>query len=81
MVTPAALLLARNAPELFLDKSRGDYWPAVVKAFEDNGCTEEDALRNLRLARILQVGDWDADNETPILYEPPTGQCLTCASL
>jgi len=55
---------------IILDKSKGDYWPAVVEAFEENGLTEEDALRNLRLARILQSDDWDCDKETPILYTP-----------
>ena len=57
---------------IILDQAKGKYWPAVVKAFTDNGCTEEDALRNLRLARILQTSDWDSVNETPIMYEPPT---------
>ena len=57
---------------IILDKAKGKYWPAVVKAFEDAGQTEEDALRNLRLARILQSSDWDTDNQSPILYEPPT---------
>lgn len=55
---------------IILDKSGGKYWPAVVKAFEDAGQTEEDALRNLRLARILQVEDWDTETQTPIYYEP-----------
>ena len=57
---------------IILDQAKGNYWPAVVKAFTDNGCTEEDALRNLRLARILQTSDWDSVNETPIMYEPST---------
>ena len=57
---------------IILDAAKGKYWPAVVKAFTDNGCTEEDALRNLRLARILQTSDWDSVNKTPIMYEPPT---------
>ena len=34
-------------------KSSSDYWPTVVAAYESVGCTKEDALRNLRLARIL----------------------------
>ena len=55
---------------IILDAAEGDYWPAVVEAFEEAGCTEEDALRNLRLARILQVTDWDADKQEPILYDP-----------
>ena len=56
---------------IVLNKCKGKYWPAVVKAFEEAGCTKEDALRNLRLARILQSSDWDKENQTPILYEPP----------
>ena len=57
---------------VILDKAKGDYWSAVVKAFEEAGDTEEDALRNLRLARILQSSDWDCENQKPILYEPST---------
>ena len=55
---------------LILDKAKGNYWPAVVKAFEAAGHTYEDALRNLRLARILQTDDWDAKTQTPILITP-----------
>ena len=57
---------------IILDSAKGDYWTAVVDAFKSNGCTEEDALRNLRLARILQTSDWDCENQRPIMYEPPT---------
>jgi len=57
---------------IILDKAKGDYWPAVVKAYEEAGHTEEDALRNLRLARILQTSDWDKEKQVPILYEPPS---------
>lgn len=53
-----------------LDASKGDYWSSVVNAFKNVGLTEEDALRNLRLARILQSQDWDCENQTPILYTP-----------
>ena len=55
---------------IILDKAKGNYWPAVVEAFKDVGLTYEDALRNLRLARILQTEDWDAENQTPILITP-----------
>ena len=47
-----------------------DYWPAVVEAFEKSGQSYEDALRNLRLARILQAADWDSEGQVPILYQP-----------
>jgi 5'-3' exonuclease len=51
-------------------KTSSDYWPCVVEAYESVGCTEEDALRNLRLARILQSEDWDAEKQEPILITP-----------
>ena len=47
-----------------------NYWPVVVKTFLEVGQTEEDALRNLRLAKILQAEDWDAKNQKPILITP-----------
>ena len=53
-----------------LDKCKGDYWPAVVEAFKEAECTEEDALRNLRLARILQASDWDKEKQEIILFTP-----------
>jgi DNA polymerase-1 len=48
----------------------GNYWPAVVKAYEQAQLSEEDALRNLRLARILQAPDWDSEAQLPILFTP-----------
>jgi len=60
----------RAATVLDKVKSPSDYWPAVVAAYESVGCTEEDALRNLRLARILQHTDWDAKAQEPILLTP-----------
>ena len=47
-----------------------NYWPAVVKAYEQAQQKEEDALRNLRLARILQASDWDNQTQKPIPYTP-----------
>ena len=47
-----------------------DYWPAVVQAFLDAGQTEQDALRTIRLAKILQADDWDSETQMPILYTP-----------
>lgn len=55
---------------VILDKAEDGYWPAVVSAFEGQGLTYEDALRNLRLARILQTEDWDTDKQKPILITP-----------
>ena len=53
-----------------LDSSKNGYWNACVDTYKQAGLTEEDALRNLRLARILQVSDWDAEKEEPILFTP-----------
>ena len=47
-----------------------NYWPVVVETYQFAGQTEEDALRNLRLARILQAEDWDAEKQMPILFTP-----------
>ena len=44
-----------------------NYWPAIVKTYEEAGCTEEDAVRNLRLANILKAEHWDTEDQTPIL--------------
>ena len=55
---------------IILDKAEGDYWPAVLDAFEAAGMTYEDALRNLRLAKILQAPDWDSKAQQPILFTP-----------
>jgi 5'-3' exonuclease len=47
-------------------------WPIVVDAYAKAGLTEDDAIRQARLARILRWSDWDNDNKTPILWTPPT---------
>lgn len=51
-----------------LNKCKGkNYWQAVLKAYDDSGQTEEDAIRNFNLARILQADTWDSKNQSPIL--------------
>tara|TARA_R100001463_G_scaffold132359_1_gene192981 strand:+ start:11634 stop:12359 length:726 start_codon:yes stop_codon:yes gene_type:complete len=53
---------------LILDKVKdGNYWPAVVDAYKLYNQTEEDALRNLQLSKILQAENWDPENKQPIL--------------
>lgn len=46
-------------------------WPRIVKAFEKAELTEEHALTQARLARILRWSDWDSKNKEPILWTPP----------
>jgi len=55
---------------IILDCDPDGYWRACVDAYTAAGLTEEDALRNLRLARILQSTDWDAEKQEPILFTP-----------
>ena len=47
----------------------GYTWNSVVRAFIQKGLTEEDALRNARLAKILTADDYD---NGPILFNPST---------
>lgn len=44
-------------------------WETVITAYEKAGQTEEEALVQARLAKILRASDWDADKQEPILWE------------
>jgi DNA polymerase-1 len=48
----------------------GKYWEAIVEAYESKGFTEEDALVQARVARILRKDDWDFDNNCHKLWTP-----------
>ena len=50
--------------------NEGTTWDVIVAAYEKKGLTEEDALVQARCARILQACDWDADNQSVILWTP-----------
>ena len=56
----------KRAEKIFEEK--GYTWQAVVETFKDKGMTEEDALTNARLARILTVDDYDSEKKEPILW-------------
>ena len=58
----------KRAETLF--KKEGYSWKTVVKAYEDKGLTEQDALVNARLARILTVNDWDKKRKLVKLWTP-----------
>lgn len=45
-------------------------WQRVVACFEKAGLTEDDALRQARLARILRDCDWDSKNKEVKLWTP-----------
>ena len=53
-----------------LFNKEGYTWKTVVKAFKDKDLTEEDALVNARLARILTVDDYDFKNKRPKFWTP-----------
>lgn len=45
-------------------------WSLVEQAFLKAGMTQEQALQQARLARILRWSDWDEDKETVKLWQP-----------
>tara|TARA_R100000781_G_scaffold1255_1_gene2033 strand:- start:395 stop:1165 length:771 start_codon:yes stop_codon:yes gene_type:complete len=58
----------KRATTIFEDK--GYSWKTVVGMFEDKDLTEDDALTNARLARILTVDDYDFEKRKPIPWTP-----------
>ena len=60
----------KRAEKIF--KEKGYTWRAVVETFEDKGMTENDALVNARLARILTTDDYDHEKKEPNLWTPAT---------
>ena len=58
----------KRATQLF--EENGWSWDTLVKAFKDKGLSEEIALMNARLARILTNDDYDHDKKEPILWNP-----------
>lgn len=55
-----------SLPE-FLNAHR---WSYVVDAYEKAGLTEEIAVQQARLVRILRWSDWDGELKKPILWTP-----------
>jgi len=61
----------KRADALLTEK--GATWQTVLETFIDKGLTEEDALLNARLAKILQVEDYDFTNQTVRPWSPSSG--------
>lgn len=55
--------------DALIDK-HGAAWDTVIQAYLKAGLTEDDAIRNARLARILTADDFDFATGTPRLWEP-----------
>lgn len=49
---------------------RGEEWHTVVALFQKAGQSEEDAIMQARMARILRASDYDFKNKKPILWSP-----------
>ena len=58
----------KRAVALFEEK--GYSWKTVVEAFKEKGLSEEVALTNARLARILTNKDYDYKESKPVLWSP-----------
>ena len=58
----------KRAVALFEEK--GYSWKTVVEAFKEKGLSEDIALENARLAKILTTEDYDHEKGEPILWSP-----------
>ena len=58
----------KRAITLFEEK--GYSWKTVVQAFAEKDLSEDVALENARLAKILTASDYDFDKQQPILWTP-----------
>lgn len=50
--------------------SKSCEWPTIVSAYEAAGLTEDDAIIQAQLAKILTVSDWNNKTKEPILWNP-----------
>jgi DNA polymerase I len=57
--------------EKILAGVEGDYWPTIKNAYEEAGLSEELALSNARLARILRHGEYNDTTNKIRLWTPP----------
>ena len=64
----------KRATQLFNEK--GWSWKTLREAFKEKGLSEEDALTNARLAKILTTEDYDHEKQQPILWNPSADYCV-----
>jgi DNA polymerase-1 len=64
----------KKATALF--EEHGYSWKTVVKAFKEKDLSEEVALMNARLAKILTTDDYDHEKGEPILWNPSADYCI-----
>ncbi len=61
---------AKRSKKILDEVTDGDYWSAIVETYEKKGLTEEDALQQARVARILRMSDYDFLKKEPMLWLP-----------
>mgnify|MGYP003154148121 CR=1 FL=1 len=59
-----------GVPGIGVKRAEAYSWETVVNAFKDKDLSEEDALVNARLAKILTKDDYDFKKKRPILWSP-----------
>lgn len=58
--------------ERILAEAGANPWPAIVEQYRMKGLTEDDALVQARVARILRRSDYDFKAKMPKLWVPPS---------
>lgn len=51
------------------EHSLSEMWQAVINTYKSKGYTEDDALLNARMARILRAEDYDFKNKEVKLWQ------------
>ena len=64
----------KRATALF--EEHGYSWKTVIDAFKEKDLSEEVALTNARLAKILTTEDYDHEKREPVLWNPTADYCI-----
>ena len=64
----------KRATQMFEEK--GWSWKTLRDAFKEKGLSEDVALMNARLAKILTTDDYDHEKAEPILWNPSADYCI-----
>jgi len=64
----------KRATQMFEEK--GWSWKTLRDAFKEKGLSEDIALMNARLAKILTTDDYDHEKGEPVLWSPKADYCI-----
>jgi DNA polymerase-1 len=64
----------KRATQMFEEK--GWSWKTLKEAFKEKGLSEDVALMNARLAKILTTDDYDHEKGEPVLWSPKADYCI-----